>query len=169
MAWLEFRLQLAQRLLGAVWKLGDVADVESLAWKALDASGLSFDDADDAIAHAFECVIKAWPKWNPAKASASTFLYSVCRFGFVDYQRKTRGRTKWSFAGGRVHERTLPTFVSLDGDDADRDRLVQSLATRPGDSEAGGAPAFEGLLDRGSCTRARDYEELGLVPPRRAA
>jgi sigma-70-like protein len=160
--------ELLPRSLPARWTLGDVDDVEKLVRKALGATTLNPDEAEDAIAYLFEVVWRTWRRWDPERGSFSTIAYQACRSGFVDWKRKRYGRTRWTFGDGQIHERPLPQFVSLDNEALERDRVELALGEGTSNDPADCSPDLDRLLRNGGCSRARDIEALGLHPPRRA-
>jgi hypothetical protein len=130
-------------------------------------SSLSWSDREDLEQYLLvECWLLSLT-YKPGAASFSSYANGKLRLRVVDWQRQRNGRKRWVFRD-RVYERPRPTFVSLD-DDAERDRLEQTLAPPASDSSADCDPALAGLHADRDRQRARDYHELGLEAPRRAA
>ncbi len=160
-------------LLSRPLQLHDALDIEALMWKVIDgsgpAAGLRQHERQDLCAYligvAWECSLT----YNPKRGSSSfsTFVFITAQRRIIDFVRRERGRTKWTWADGRKYERERPQLVSLDG--PEHHRLGDALAAGDGDLEVGSDSDFGGLLGARDRTRAADYEELGLRPPRRAA
>jgi hypothetical protein len=106
-------------------------------------------------------------RFEPGGISFSTYAGTTLRKRLVDWQRQRFRRTRYVFTD-HVVERKLPELVSLDADGPDRASLAATLGTRGGDPAADCDPDLARLLGAGSSARARDYEALGLRPPRRA-
>jgi hypothetical protein len=90
----------------------------------------------------------------------SRYLRARLRNKAVDWVRKHRKRTRWVFGDGRVYERKLPEFVSLD------DPLAETLPAFAGDPAADRDTGIAWLLDERDRERTRDYEVLGLEASR---
>ena len=56
----------------------------------LSARTNSREDAEDLCAEVFAKVLRSLPKYDPEKASLSTWIYQITRFTFIDYLRKRR-------------------------------------------------------------------------------
>ena len=50
----------------------------------------SREDAEDLCADVFAEVLRCLPRYDPEKASLSTWIYQITRFTFIDYIRKNR-------------------------------------------------------------------------------
>ena len=50
----------------------------------------SREDAEDLCADVFEQVFRALPRYDPGKASLSTWIYQITRFTLIDYIRRKR-------------------------------------------------------------------------------
>ena len=50
----------------------------------------SREDAEDLCAEVFAEVLRCLPRYDPEKASLSTWIYQITRFTFIDYLRKKR-------------------------------------------------------------------------------
>jgi DNA-directed RNA polymerase specialized sigma24 family protein len=150
-------------------------DVERLMAKVIDRSGtvarleprLQPHERDDLLAHLIAVAWRLSLDFKPGRGSVSlsTYVYTIASRRVVDWIRSTRGRSKWVFHD-HVHERPRPQMVSLDDD---RAGLVEAVAAGSSDPAASSSPDLERMLAAGDRARARDYEILGLRPPRRAA
>jgi hypothetical protein len=101
--------------------LFDVSDIERLAARALAdqlrnmGSRLREHDQEDALAFLVVTIWEASLKYDPARCSSfSRYAYQLSRRRTVDYLRARFGRTRWQ-RKDRLHERTTPELVSLDG------------------------------------------------------
>lgn len=150
-------------LLNQRWALHDVADVEALLVRAVSrshfAATLRGDEREDLIAWLFEVAWKLSESFDPSRGSFSTFLYGAAQRGAIDWQR-SRYRTRWKFKD-RIYERPRPILIPLD--DA---RLDEAVSPGAGDFADGGNQCLAGVLNGGDRQRVRDYETLGLEPPR---
>jgi hypothetical protein len=155
----------------ALW---DIDDTAAFVAAVVKRSGLELSWSDrEELEQTLQIV--AWQlslKYQPGGITFSTYAGRTLRFRITDWQRSgSGGRTIWKFRNPdgslRIHERQLPRFVPLD--DADSDRLEQSLAAGAGDREDGGDFGERGLDDGGDRQRLRDLALLGLEPDRRAA
>jgi DNA-directed RNA polymerase specialized sigma24 family protein len=104
--------------------------------------------------------------YNPARGrvSFSSFLGTTARLRIIDWVRKERGRSKWSWSNGKSYERERPRLVSVDADDSLRDRLDETVAARTSDPSADSSRDLAGFLEDGDRERARDRDALGLSP-----
>jgi hypothetical protein len=102
-------------------------------------------------------------------ASFATYGYRRGRLLALEWFRVRFGRTVWKFGDGRTHVRERPSVLSLDTDESERSRLDPALGTRAGDPTDDRDPDLSRLLTGGSRQRSRDFHELGLEPPGRAA
>jgi DNA-directed RNA polymerase specialized sigma24 family protein len=146
-------------------RLFDVRDTEAFCWRIVRSSNpdLNHHDAEDLCAF---LVASAWEislTFDPSKGVwFSRYARTRLRNKTVDWVRKEKGRTKWTFSGGRVYERKRPQFVSFD------DELVSSLRALGSDPEDGGDPDFRRPVSERSRRRSRDLECLGLEEDARA-
>ena len=156
-------------MLTGTLSLHEIDDVEAFTLAIVQRSRLelSHHDREDLVAYLLTECWRLSLRFEPGGISFSTYAGTTLRGRLVDWQRKRFGRTRYVFSD-RVLERKLPELVSLDADDSNGDPLGDNLGTRAGDPAADRDPDFERLLRTGSGTRARDYEALGLKPPRRA-
>jgi DNA-directed RNA polymerase specialized sigma24 family protein len=150
--------------------LHGINDVEAFVVAIVQRSRLELShyDREDLVAH---LVATAWqlslgydhgdPRYPPR---FSVYVTPILRNRVVDWQRQRFGRTRWVFKD-RVVERKLPQLVSFD--DPEHDQLGAALGTWAGDPTADRSPDLLRVLGRRSGSRARDYEALGLRPPRR--
>ena len=152
--------------------LHDVRDTEALCVSVLRRSRLelSSHDFEDALSFLIEAAWKLSLGYQRGDrpASFSSYAAPILQRRVTDWQRKTKGRTRWTFRD-HIYERPRPILVSLDSVTPELDRLGASLDPRAGDLEDGGDPAFGGLQAGGDRQRARDLDALGLEPPERAA
>jgi hypothetical protein len=167
-------------LLSSRLELRDIRDVEQFAGRIVERSGLALNyyDREDLLGSliicAWECSVSG--DYDPSKGAFSTFATYRLRSAVTAWLRSSQertgrtgfvgGRTTWKFRD-RVHERPQRVLVSLDG--SERDRLVDALAEGNGDRAAVGDSDLGGLFAERDRLRARDYFEMGLEPPRRAA
>jgi hypothetical protein len=118
---------------------------------------LSHHEAEDL--HAY-LVASAWEislRFEPGRGVYfSRYAAPRLRNKSVDCIRKERGRTRWVFSGGRVHERKRPEFVPLDAE------LVDTVLAGTGDPEDGDDPDCARLVADRDSRRARDLKCLGL-------
>jgi DNA-directed RNA polymerase specialized sigma24 family protein len=145
--------------------LFDVRDTEAFCWRIVRSSNLelSYHEAEDLCAYLVACAWEFSLRYEPKRGVFFTrYLQPRLRNKTIDWVRKERGRTRWVFTGGRVHERQRPELVSLDHE------LVDTLPARTGDPANGGDPDFGRLVAERDRRRAGDLERLGLEAPRRA-
>jgi hypothetical protein len=150
-------------LLNRRWALFDVSDVEGFVHATIRAGKveLSYHEHEDLAAYLLaECWLLSQSFQPELGVFFSRFAAPRLRNKAVDWVRSTRGRTRWKFSGGRVHERRRPEFVSLDGQRDDR--LDRALASRAGDPQADWDEDLRWLLDSRDRERARDFDTLGL-------
>ncbi len=163
-------------MLGGKLSLHDVDDVEKLARKALEERlrvvqlepPLSEHERESALAH---LVVVAWQaslRYDPNRyRSFASYCGHFLRYGFIDWLRKERGRTRWQFAaetrgqrryGQAEHVREL---VSLDEPAEDGERgLAELVAGGTLDGEADCSADLAWLLQEGSRSEARDLGPL---------
>ena len=149
-------------------RLFDVEDTFGFCRRFLDDAGteLSYHQREDLHAYLVSECWRISLEFDPDRGVYfSAFATGVLKRRRVDWLRKERGRTRWSFRG-RIHERKLPSFTSLDADGPERNRLGAALGAWGGDPAAGRDPELARLLDDGGRRQARDYELLGLEAPR---
>jgi hypothetical protein len=146
----------------------DIDDAEKFCSAIVGRSGLqlSFHDREDLaqwlLGECWQlslCYDTGDPKFPPCFSNYATI---ILRRRVVDWQPKRLGRTVWKFRD-HVHERPRPQLLSLD------DRVESDLGEGPGDPEVDRSPDLARILGKGSRPSARDYLDLGLKPPRRAA
>jgi RNA polymerase sigma factor (sigma-70 family) len=146
-------------LLQRPWQLHDVKDVEALAWKVVAAARFQLrpHERDDLCTFLIETIWQASTSYDATRSSSfSTFAYTLARQRAVDWHRKERGRSRWQFKG-RVHERQLPVFVSLDADG----ELGGSLGGRPLAATTDRAPDLARALRERSRPPAGYQHEMG--------
>jgi hypothetical protein len=174
-------------LLSSRLELRDIRDVEQFAGRIVERSGLelSYHDREDLLA---SLIVECWRcagDYDASRASFSTFATIRLRSAVTAWLRTSNercgrtgfvgGRTVWRFGDGRVHERPRREFVSLDEGDNEarnavrRDRLDIALTERNGDREADRDSDLGGLYATRDSEAIRDFYEMGLEPPRRAA
>ena len=140
-------------LLNAKYSLLGIADVEGFTGRIVKHSGLRLSVQDREELHVWlieECwLLSRRYEPQPSGITFSSWAGHKLRLRVVDWQRSRFGRTRWQFAG-RVYERERPRLVSLDADDSERVRLVDTLAASSVDSDASGFAADMRALDRRS-------------------
>ena len=72
----------------------------------------SREDAEDLCADVFAEVLRCLPRYDPEKASLSTWIYQITRFTFIDYLRKRHSSEQ------------------LDEDIAEADHLEESIINK---------------------------------------
>jgi DNA-directed RNA polymerase specialized sigma24 family protein len=156
-------------VLNGTLSLQGIDDVEPFAVAIVQRSRIELNhhDREDLITYLVETCWELSLRYEPGGISFSTWAGATLRNRIVDWQRKRYGRTRYVFSD-RVFERKLPELVSLDADGPSGDSLGDTLGTRAGDPAADRGADLARLLGAGSSTRTRDYEALGLKPPRRA-
>lgn len=166
-----------KRLLGGVLRCHDVADTEGFVRRVLaDAlrgrnSHLRPDDEDDAVAY---LVSEAWRlslDFDPDRSrSFSGYAYKLLKLRYVDWLRRTEGRTRWQFGDGKTYERERPQLVSLDvATDDDGGRLVETLPAQSSDRQTSVSPALTRILGVRGFGDPRDIDLLRASPSRRVA
>jgi DNA-directed RNA polymerase specialized sigma24 family protein len=143
--------------------LYDVDDTQRFVAGIVNRSGLSLNWSDRQDLEQ-SLLIVAWElslKFEPGQSSVgfSTYCGTILRRRTNDWVRKRSGRTVWKFKD-RVHERQLPSFVSID-DQFTPDSLGNALATRGGNASADRLENDGGLFGDRDRRRARDLETLG--------
>jgi hypothetical protein len=151
--------------------LHDIEDVEAFVWRIVHRSRLDLDfyDQEDLATYLVETCWELSLRYKPGTGSTSSFAgwaATNLRKRVVDWQRR-KYRTRWVFKD-RVYERPRPEIISLDGNNPGGDPLGAALGTSGSDPAADRSPDLARLLGTGGGGRARDYETLGLRPPRRA-
>lgn len=163
-------------LLSSRLELRDIRDVEQFAGRIVERSELrlGYHDHEDLLASLiFECW-RCADDYDPGRAAFSTYKLRAAVVAWLRTSNERCGRT--GFVGGRtvwkfkdhVHEKPLREFVSFDDADA-RGRLDESLAEGNGDRAADRDSDLGRLYAERDSARARDYDALGLEPPRRDA
>ncbi len=154
------------RLLSSKLHLHDIDDVEAHIVATIQRGKhrylLERDEVEDVVSHCLLAVWRSSTRLDSSRGSFSTLAVVVTSRAVVDYLRKTRGRTKWSFADGHVHERPLPVLESLD--DRRERGLEELVAAGAGDPQNGCDPDLGRLYGARDCGRARDLAVLGLGP-----
>lgn len=105
-------------------RLHDVQDASALCWRAVENARLELTWHEREDLHGY-LLVACWElslQYDPERrrVAFSTFATHRLRWAAVDWVRKTKGRTRWQFSNGRVHERRRPEFVPLDHPDLDR-------------------------------------------------
>jgi len=148
--------------------LYDIADTAGFVGTIVNRSGLalSWSDREDLEQYLLATVWEISLTFEPGRGSVgfSTYAGNILRRRTHDWVRQKNGRTVWRFGDGRVYERPRREFVSFD-DDAERGRLVNTLAERSGDRASDRDEAMRGLLEARDRHRARDLELLGYEGP----
>jgi hypothetical protein len=151
--------------------LYDIADTAGFVGAIVNRSGLalSWSDREDLEQYLLSTAWEISLTFEPGRGSVgfSTYAGNILRRRTHDWVRQKNGRTIWRFGDGRVHERPRPQLLSFD-DDAERDRLVDTLGTGTGDSETDRDEDLGRLYATRDRARTRDLYEMGLEPPRRA-
>jgi DNA-directed RNA polymerase specialized sigma24 family protein len=143
-------------LLSRPLQLHDARDVEALIWKAIDTSphvaGTSFHDREDLCAYLLGVVWELSLSYNPdrGRVTFTTFAYTTARLRIIDFQRSRNGRTRWQWSSHSYERNPRPAVVSLDGDDPERDRLVQAQQRGGLDGDSSGFADELRALDRRS-------------------
>jgi DNA-directed RNA polymerase specialized sigma24 family protein len=146
--------------------LHDLRDTEALAMRIVERSGfvLSYAEREELATYLIEVAWEISTVWRPGAASFSTYATTTLRRRAIDWKRQKSGRTTWRFKD-RVHIRELPQLVSLDADEAERDRLEQTLAADGGDSAADRDETRRRLDGERDQHRTRDLAELDASAP----
>jgi DNA-directed RNA polymerase specialized sigma24 family protein len=149
-------------LLSRPLRIFDIDDAEAYCAKIVYTSRLGLqphDDYDDLLAH---CLGACWEislRYDPSRGKFSSFAYGPVYFAAVNWVRKRKGRTRWQFSGGRVHERKQPQLLSLDDEHS---RLGEVESLRNGDRAPDRDESLAWLFDAGNRGTAADLELLGL-------
>lgn len=149
-------------LLNAKYSLLEIDDVEAFTGRIVQRSGLRLSVQDQEELHTY-LIESAWElsfKHNPERGPFRSWLGYALRRRVVDWQRSRFGRTRWKFAG-RVYERERPQLVSLDGVDADRDRMGEAVAASSLDGDTHSFAADMRTLGARGCRPGRRDESLG--------
>jgi hypothetical protein len=159
-------------LLGRVWQLEDIDDVESLCRTLagdVDAR-LNPNEYDDLLAYLVSSTWEIHRRWDrertPSFAQYATYLL---RFRIVEHTRQTRGRTHWRWSGNIVIEHKPRQFLSLDAPVGEGNRLVDVVAEIASDPAPDWNPNLERILAQSDSQRARDLDALGLEDVERVA
>ena len=116
--------------------LHDVRDVELYCARILHRANLTLahHDSEDLLAYlvetCWELSLVYRPNGQPARFSS--YAAPILQRRVTDWQRKTKGRTRWTFRD-HIYERPRPILVSLDSVTPELDRLGASLDPRAGD------------------------------------
>jgi DNA-directed RNA polymerase specialized sigma24 family protein len=142
----------------ALW---NVDDASAFCWAIVRKTGLGLDfhDAEDLHQYLFTECWRLSLRYQPGGPDFDGWAAKILRVRVVDWERQRSGRTKWAFKD-HTYERSRPQLVSLDAG------LGDAEPSGSGDLEDGCAPNLQRVLGTGSGTRARDFEALGLNPPR---
>ena len=96
---------------------------------------LSRLDAEDLTQLTFEKALRAWPRFDPQRASASTWLLAIARNVLIDRHRSARSEA----ALDEVPERDLPHAIGPEDQLATSSELREALAVlSPRDREVVG-------------------------------
>jgi hypothetical protein len=153
-------------VLNGTLSLHDVRDVERFCRGIANGRfELRPDEYDDLLVYLVETCWELSLGFQPGGVSFSTYAGITLRKRVFDWKRKHNGRTRWQFSD-HIYERPLPQFVSLN--DPDHDHLGAAVGTSRGDPQVDRSPDLARLLGGRGSSRARDYEVLGLEPPRPA-
>ena len=87
--------------------------------------GLRPADSEDLTQLTFERALRAWDRFDPAKASVKTWLVAIARNAYIDFRRRDRSALHTSLSGGEVAESELPSHAGPD----ERLGLSPELAT----------------------------------------
>jgi DNA-directed RNA polymerase specialized sigma24 family protein len=144
----------------ALW---DVDDAAAFCSAIVTRSGLQLSWADREDLE--QQLLVTWElslKFEPGQGSVgfSSYAGTILRHRTSDWVRQRKGRTIWKFKGGRVHERKLPSFVSID-DQLDADPVGNALGSDGGDAPTDWLTDDGGLYRDRDSLRARDLETLG--------
>ena len=71
--------------------------------------GLRPADAEDLTQLTFERALRAWGRFDPAKASVKTWLLAIARNAYIDFKRRDRSSQQASITAGAVRETDLPS------------------------------------------------------------
>jgi hypothetical protein len=100
-------------------------------------------------------------RYDAGQGRFASFVYSAAQRRTVDFVRRERGRTRWTF-GDHTYQRTLPTMVTLD------DRLDEADTRSGVDPARDSDPDLERLLATGDSQRP-ELADLGSSRSTRAA
>jgi len=155
-------------LAGTRLELHDIRDAAAVVSSVVRTSKLElrFHEREDLEQYLLGELWILSLRYEPGGISFSTWATTTLKLRTIDFFRRERGRTRWQFGDGRVHERERPTFVSLEVEHGDR--LDAALAAGGGDPADVCDPALQRVLADGDRTRSRDLETLGLDHARRA-
>lgn len=96
--------------------LHDIADVEAFTHALTRRLDLPWHQHEDLQAWLIETCWELSLDYTPGGISFSTYAGTTLRRRITDWERHTRGRTRWQFKD-RTYERQLPTITPLDPDD----------------------------------------------------
>ena len=133
-------------------------DVEGLCVQVIHRSALklSYHEREDLLAYLLALTWELSERFQPGGISFCSYATTTLRLRVIDWQRSRNGRTVWKFAG-HTYERPRPKLVSLDADDPNGNRLVETLGGSSLDGDASGFAAdVRDLAARGRRPRRRD-------------
>jgi RNA polymerase sigma-70 factor (ECF subfamily) len=112
----------------------DFADVyEEQVWRVYGFFGYwlnSRQDAEDLTQHTFERAWRAWGRYDPARASVSTWLLSIARNLLVDHRRATAASRQRPAEDGELEAiASIPDRFSV-GLDPELERALAKLGPR---------------------------------------
>jgi DNA-directed RNA polymerase specialized sigma24 family protein len=157
-------------LLSRPLQLHDVEDVEAHVWRTIsssaDVAGLRPHERDDLCAYLIGVAWELGPAYDPARGRVtfSSFLGTTARLRIINWIRKERGRSKWSWSNGRSYERERPRVLSLE---AELDSVVDALGPGTGDPPPDSDEDLGRLFAERDRARARDLDLLRERPYRR--
>ena len=129
---------MAGQLLGSRFALHDVEDVESFCGSIVQRVKFNLTAHEREELHVY-LIETAWELSlitpRPWRTSFSGWVHQRLRLRCIDWQRSHYGRQRWAFRD-RIYERPRVELVSLDADDAERDRLEASLSASSLDNGA---------------------------------
>ena len=73
------------------------------AYRSLPAA-----DCEDLTQLTFERALRAWGRYDPARASGKTWLLAIARNAYIDFRRRNRSGRELSLSGDEVPEHELP-------------------------------------------------------------
>jgi RNA polymerase sigma-70 factor (ECF subfamily) len=73
--------------------------------------GLRPADAEDLTQVTFERALRAWDRFDPARASVKTWLLAIARNTYIDFRRRDRSFQQSSISAGEVAESELPSHT----------------------------------------------------------
>jgi RNA polymerase sigma-70 factor (ECF subfamily) len=92
------------------------------------------EDAEDLTQLTFERALAAWDRFDPARASARTWLLTIARNALIDHGRRERSASVQSLSGEDSPEAGLPTEPGPDevqlGLEPELQRALETLSDR---------------------------------------